>query len=66
MKELDVAMIAYLEKFYSDASPADQQAFEDLIDMQDPKLFALITEKEHTDDESIERVLQVLRRAVTA
>ncbi|MGB0865166.1 MAG: succinate dehydrogenase assembly factor 2 [Granulosicoccaceae bacterium] len=66
MKELDVAMTAYLEKFYSQASEEDQAAFLRLMDTQDPELMNMVMGKIDAPDEQMERVLQTIRRAVTA
>ena len=66
MKELDVAMTAYLEKFYQKADADDQAAFLRLIDTQDPELMNMVMGKISAPDEQMERVLQTIRRAVTA
>ena len=66
MKELDVAMTAYLEKFYQKADAEDQAAFLRLIDTQDPELMNMVMGKITAPDEQMERVLQTIRRAVTA
>ena len=42
MKELDVLMTQYLEVRYEDASDLDQKSFRDLLDMQDPDLYAFL------------------------
>lgn len=66
MKELDVAMTAYLEKFYQKADADEQAAFLRLIDTQDPELMNMVMGKINAPDEQMERVLQTIRRAVTA
>ena len=66
MKELDVAMSAYLEKFYPAANAEDQAAFQRLIDTQDPVLMDMLMEKIPAPDEQMARVLQTIRRATTA
>lgn len=45
MRELDEAMLAYLNNHYKQASADEQCRFEELIDMQDPELFGLISGK---------------------
>jgi antitoxin CptB len=45
MRELDEAMQAYLNHHYTQASAEEQSRFEELIDMQDPELFGLISGK---------------------
>jgi len=42
MRELDEAMLAYLENHYSSASVSEQQDFHALLELQDPELFRLI------------------------
>jgi len=66
MKELDVAMTAYLEKFYSAAPEDEQAAFLRLIDTQDPVLMDMLMGKVAAPDENMDRVVQTIRRAVTA
>ncbi len=66
MKELDVAMTAYLEKFYGSASEEDRSAFLRLIDTQDPELMNMVMGKIEAPDEQMNRVIQTIRRAVTA
>ncbi|MFK7893697.1 MAG: succinate dehydrogenase assembly factor 2 [Granulosicoccus sp.] len=45
MRELDEAMLAYLNGHYVHASADEQLLFEELIDMQDPELFGLVSGK---------------------
>lgn len=66
MKELDVAMTAYLEKFYQKADADEQAAFLRLIDTQDPELMNMVMGKIDAPDEQMDRVIQTIRRAVTA
>ncbi len=66
MKELDVSMTAYLDKFYPDAIAEDQAAFLRLIDLEDPELINMIMGKIDAPDEQMNRVIQTIRRAVTA
>ncbi len=66
MKELDVAMTAYLEKFYQKAEADEKAAFLRLIDTQDPELINMVMGKIEAPDEEMSRVIQTIRRAVTA
>ena len=66
MKELDVAMTAYLEKFYQKADADEQAAFLRLIDTQDPELMNMVMGKIDAPDEQMDRVIRTIRRAVTA
>ena len=65
MKELDMAMLSYLNNFYEQASPAHQSAFKNLLEMQEPELYGLITNKSVAEDESTKEVIQLIRENVT-
>lgn len=45
MRELDGAMLAYLDNHYAQASDAEKANFEALQEMQDPELFGLVSGK---------------------
>ena len=40
MKELDVLLSRYVEAHFGDSSPADQQAFLELLEAPDPVIYA--------------------------
>ena len=46
MRELDNAMIAYLEHHFDDASPDEKAQFESLLEWQEPELYRLISGKD--------------------
>lgn len=46
MRELDEATRAYLDNHYESASEEDKELFLELLDMQDPQLFRLISGKD--------------------
>ena len=46
MRELDQAMLAYLNHSWDDASPEERALFEELLDHQEPTLYALVTGKD--------------------
>ena len=46
MRELDQAMLAYLEYSWDQASPEERALFEELLDHQEPALYALVTGKD--------------------
>ena len=46
MRELDVVLQHYLEARYSDAPAAEQAAFEALLELQDPQLFAYLVRRD--------------------
>lgn len=62
MKELDLLLVAYLDSRYPAADATEQGAFRELLDMQDPELFAFITGRERPATEELRRVVDALRR----
>lgn len=62
MKELDLLLVAYLDSRYSAANAVEQRAFRELLDMQDPELFAFVTGRERPATEELRRVVDTLRR----
>jgi antitoxin CptB len=46
MRELDVLLERYLEERYPSAAVREQQAFEALLEIPDPQLFAYLMKKE--------------------
>jgi len=62
MKELDLLLERYLAEHYSSAEATEQGAFRELLDMQDPELFAFVTGRERPATEELRRVVDALRR----
>ena len=50
MKELDVVLLNYLERHYAAADTAERRAFADLLELQDPLLFAYVSGREAPAD----------------
>jgi antitoxin CptB len=50
MRELDVVLERYLERRYAWAPPAEQDAFEALLDLPDPQLLAYLMRREMPND----------------
>lgn len=46
MRELDKAMLGYLDTFYDDASAQERADFETLLEWQEPELYRLICGKD--------------------
>ncbi|HXH04400.1 MAG TPA: succinate dehydrogenase assembly factor 2 [Candidatus Competibacteraceae bacterium] len=61
MKELDVLLLAYLERHYDGASAAERQAFHHLLELQDPQLYAYLIGREIPTDEVVRRVVECIR-----
>ena len=61
MKELDIALQAYMEKQFEQATTTEQEAFRSLLDMQDRQLFELIVGHNKADDEVVAAVIAKIR-----
>jgi antitoxin CptB len=57
MRELDVLLQRYLEERYPSASQEEQQAFEALLELPDPQLFAYIVHREQPSDPHLVNVI---------
>lgn len=62
MRELDVLLMRYFEQGYPTADAAHQQAFEALLDLQDPVILAYLTGAQTPDCQDIADVIQQLTR----
>ncbi len=60
MQELDLLLLAFLENHFEAAEPPLQQAFLDILAMQDPDIFHLLTGRSTADDENVQQVIEVL------
>lgn len=61
MKELDLLTLGYLEQYYPTASGEEQQAFADLLELQDPLLMSYMVGRETPADATMARVVGVMR-----
>lgn len=61
MKELDLLTLGYLERHYPTAAPDEQQAFADLLELQDPLLMSYMVGRETPADAATARVVKVMR-----
>jgi antitoxin CptB len=50
MRELDVLLQRYLEQRYACAPKEEQQAFEALLELPDPELFAYVVKRDQPSD----------------
>jgi antitoxin CptB len=62
MKELDLLLAAYLDNRFAGASRAERRAFQNLLELQDPTLFAYLMGRERPPSEDERRVVDALRR----
>lgn len=61
MKELDLLTLGYLERHYSTAPAEEQQAFAELLELQDPLLMSYMVGREAPADVTTARVVGVMR-----
>ena len=61
MKELDMAMLTYLDTAYEAATDEEKEAFKSLLDYQEPELYGLIAGTIVAGDEPINKVIQYIR-----
>ena len=59
-KELDVLMQKFLTEHYENSTPALQQAFEYMLDMQDPELYDLLVGRQKSKNENINQVIELI------
>ncbi len=62
MKELDLLLIGYLDARYPSAGEAEQGAFCELLELQDPVLFDYLIGRDQPASEEQRRVIDALRR----
>ena len=60
MRELDVLLMRYMDQVYPDADPGQREAFEALLNLQDPEILALLTGRQIADDGRLQDVVQRL------
>ena len=60
MRELDVLLTRYFEEVYPSATLQQQQAFADILDLQDPLIMAYVIGKQTPDSKDIADVIQQL------
>jgi antitoxin CptB len=63
MKELDELLLRFLEQEYEAAPPGHQEAFEQLLDLQDPDLYGLVTGASPPADAAMADVIERIRGA---
>jgi len=63
MRELDVLLARYLEDVYPHASPAHREAFEALLELQDPTILAYVVGRASPADPNLADVIKQLTAA---
>ena len=61
MKELDLLTLGYLERHYPAASAEEQQAFAELLELQDPLLMRYMVGRETPAEPITAQVVSVMR-----
>jgi antitoxin CptB len=61
LKELDVMLATYLERYYAKAGEKEKQQFKVLLLLEDPVLALLLLSEEKGDSDEQDRLLQKLR-----
>jgi antitoxin CptB len=61
MKELDLLTLAYLDRHYPTAPAEEQQAFAELLELQDPLLMSYMVGRETPADATTAKVVGVMR-----
>ena len=62
MRELDVMLTRYLDRVWDRASPAERDAFAQLVDLQDPDLFGYLVGRHVPDEDALRAVVACIRR----
>ena len=62
MRELDVLLTRYLDRVWPTASPAERDAFLQLVELQDPDLFGYLVGRTPPVEESLRAVVACIRR----
>ena len=65
VKELDIVLCNYVEKYIENEKENERgltTAFEELLELEDPLLYAMLLGEIETDSESQQKVLQQLRQ----
>jgi antitoxin CptB len=59
MKELDILLTRYLDDRYDTASPGEQHAFQELLDTQDPLIFAYCLGSQRPPEHLVDLIGQI-------
>lgn len=66
MKELDFLMLRYLEQTYGGASADEQRIFRELLELQDPDLFAYLIGRSIPADPAVADVVRKIASGTAA
>ena len=60
-KELDLLLGKFFDQFFIESDDKTKEAFVRLIDMQDPEIYDLLTEKKKAHNTDIESIIKLIR-----
>jgi len=63
MKELDLLLVGWLDRHYPQASPAQVQAFEVVLEQQDPVLVAWLLRRERPAEPAVAEIVDAILAA---
>jgi succinate dehydrogenase flavin-adding protein (antitoxin of CptAB toxin-antitoxin module) len=66
MKELDVLLEGYLERYYDTAPQQEQRIFSELLEWEDPQLLGYLMGRQTPKDEALAHVIGKIRSSVNA
>lgn len=61
-KELDTLTERYLDDHYAEASLAEQCAFAQLLELQDPELYKILTREHVPDDALVKSIVEKINQ----
>ncbi len=59
--ELDIVLLRFMEKYYTQLNEAEFRQFEELLSLSDNELWDLIVEKKKIEDDGVQHVLRLLQ-----
>ncbi len=59
--ELDIVLLRFMDKYYSQLNAAELQQFEELLSLSDNELWDLIAGKKKNKNDKIQHVLRLLQ-----
>ncbi len=62
MKELDDLLMGFFDARFEGLSPREQAALAQLLELQDPELYAYLMNREQPRDEALRDVIREIRR----
>ena len=59
--ELDIVLLRFMDKYYTQLNEVELQQFEELLSLPDNELWDLIAEKKKIKDDEVQYVLRLLQ-----